>query len=191
MAEYPKITQEQMEACTSVLLNTLTNPEYLNKATYSALMVDKIKSLAKKFTNHFDGLDNSQIGAISGAKTQEQFEADLTADIEAQFSELSENIDLKSEDYQDRFRILVRMERLIRSMESLSKTSKSDQTKLSAATKLMDYQEKQMTILEQLMNLEKAQRIESLTRRFFMEIAKYKDLEKIANRYLELLNQLD
>ena len=55
----------------------------------------------------------------------------------------------------------------------------------------MDFQDQQLDILERLMNLEKAQKIESVTRRFFHEIRKYDDLKSIADRYLELLKEID
>ena len=62
---------------------------------------------------------------------------------------------------------------------------------ISATNKLIDFQEDQLKILERLMNLEKAQKIEAVTRRFFQEIKKTESLTKIADRYLALLNDLD
>lgn len=188
MIEYPKISQEQLEAACSLILNTTKDSTYLLNAPYSALMLKKIKDLAEKFEKE---LGNNSTPMSTTGKTQEEIDQEITADINKQFSVIGENIESKSEEHQDRFRILVRIERVIRNLETLAKTSKSDQTKLSATTKLMEQQEEQLKILERLMNLEKAQRIENLTRRFFIEISKTEKLKEIGGRYLKLLNELD
>lgn len=94
----------------------------------------------------------------------------MTEDIEKQFAELNENIEQRSGEYRDNFRVLVRVERTLRTLEKMANSGSSDTVKMSATTKLMDFQEQQLAILERLMNLEKAQKIESLTRRFFNEI---------------------
>ena len=41
------------------------------------------------------------------------------------------------------------------------------------------------------MNLEKAQKIEAVTRRFFQEIRKFDKLEDVADRYLKLIQDID
>ena len=123
--------------------------------------------------------------------TDEEKERLLTEDIEKQFAELNENIEQRSGEYRDNFRVLVRVERTLRTLEKMANSGSSDTVKMSATTKLMDFQEQQLAILERLMNLEKAQKIESLTRRFFNEIRKYSDLQNIADRYLELLKDID
>ena len=67
----------------------------------------------------------------------------------------------------------------------------SDSVKMSAMGKLMDFQQEQVKVLMSITNIEKAQKIEALTRRFFQEIRKNTDLGKVADRYLTMLNDLD
>ena len=55
----------------------------------------------------------------------------------------------------------------------------------------MDFQQEQVKILLAITNIEKAQKIEALTRRFFQEIRKTGNLDKVADRYLAMLNDLD
>ena len=55
----------------------------------------------------------------------------------------------------------------------------------------MDFQQEQVKVLMSITNIEKAQKIEAVTRRFFQEIRKNTDLGKVADRYLTMLNDLD
>lgn len=185
-SEYPKITQEALQDAAKVILASLKNPEYLKSAPYSSLMLKVIQKVVDDFSAEI------KEGAISstGDNTADA-EANIIADIEKQFAQLGENLDQRSGEYQDSFRILVRVEKTLRTLEKMANSGSSDSVKMSATTKLMDFQEQQLSILERLMNLEKAQKIESLTRRFFNEIRKYSDLQSIADRYLELLKNID
>lgn len=188
MSEYPKITQEALTDAAKVILNTLKNPQYITGAPYSSLMVKTINEVVANFRSEI------QSGLISSSTSQSgdsEAETLLAADIEKQFADLNENLDQRSSDYQDNYRLLVRVERTIRSLEKIASSGSSDTVKMSATAKLMDFQDQQLSILERLMNLEKAQKIESVTRRFFHEIRKYDDLKSIADRYLELLKEID
>ena len=188
MSEYPKITQEALTDAGKVILNALKNPQYISGAPYSSLMVKTINDVIANFRSEI------QSGLISSTAPQSgdsEAEALLAADIENQFATLNENLDQRSSDYQDNYRLLVRVERTIRSLEKIATSGSSDTVKMSATAKLMDFQDQQLGILERLMNLEKAQKIESVTRRFFHEIRKYDDLKSIADRYLELLKEID
>ena len=188
MSEYPKITQEALTDAAKVILNTLKNPQYITGAPYSSLMVKTINEVVANFRSEI------QSGLISSTNPQSgdsEAETLLAADIENQFATLNENLDQRSSDYQDNYRLLVRVERTIRSLEKIATSGSSDTVKMSATAKLMDFQDQQLDILERLMNLEKAQKIESVTRRFFHEIRKYDDLKSIADRYLELLKEID
>lgn len=188
MSEYPKITQEALTDAAKVILSALKNPQYITGAPYSSLMVKTINEVVANFRSEI------QSGLISSTTPQSgdsEAEALLAADIEKQFATLNENLDQRSSDYQDNYRLLVRVERTIRSLEKIATSGSSDTVKMSATAKLMDFQDQQLDILERLMNLEKAQKIESVTRRFFHEIRKYDDLKSIADRYLELLKEID
>ena len=85
----------------------------------------------------------------------------------------------------------VRLEKIIRGMERMAHGGSSDSVKMSAMAKLMDFQQEQVKILLAITNIEKAQKIEALTRRFFQEIRKTGNLDKVADRYLAMLNDLD
>ena len=185
-SEYPKITQEALQDAAKVILASLKNPEYLKGAPYSSLMLKVIQKVVDDFSAEI------KEGAISSTgDNNSDAEANIIADIEKQFAQLGENLDQRSGGYQDSFRILVRVEKTLRTLEKMANSGSSDSVKMSATTKLMDFQEQQLSILERLMNLEKSQKIESLTRRFFNEIRKYSDLQSIADRYLELLKNID
>ena len=168
--QYPKITQEALEASIVVLMGNMQDPEYLNGSPYSALMKAKIKTLTDKFKNMLDAGELNTSGNPEG-----DLNHDLeNADIKRQFSDLNEAIETRSEEYRDRYGILVRLEKIVRNMERMSTKGSSDTVKMSAMTKF-----------------EKAQKIEAITRRFFQEIKKTESLTKIADRYLALLNDLD
>ena len=188
MSEYPKITQEALTDAAKVILNALKNPQYVIGAPYSSLMVKTINDVIAGFRSEMQ----SGLISSSGAESSDtKSEALLVADIEKQFADLNENLDQRSSEYQDNYRMLIRVERTIRSLEKIASSGSSDTVKMSATSKLMDFQDQQLSILERLMNLEKAQKIESVTRRFFHELRKYDDLKKIADRYLELLKEID
>lgn len=110
---------------------------------------------------------------------------------EKQFESLSVDLQDRSKAYRDEYGILIRLELLIRSVERIANRSNSDSSKLSASSKLMEYQEKQVEILERLLNLEKTAKIEKITRRFFLELKKHPDLKVVADRYLTLLNDIE
>lgn len=188
MSEYPKITQESLQDAAKIILACLKNPQYIQGAPYSALMLKTVNDVVSAFKKE---IESGLISSVPTGVTDEEKERLLTEDIEKQFAELNENIEQRSGEYRDNFRVLVRVERTLRTLEKMSNSGSSDTVKMSATTKLMDFQEQQLAILERLMNLEKAQKIESLTRRFFNEIRKYSDLQTIADRYLELLKDID
>lgn len=185
--QYPKITQEALEASIVVLMGNMQDPEYLNGSPYSALMKAKIKTLTDKFKNMLDAGELNTSGNPEG-----DLNHDLeNADIKRQFSDLNEAIETRSEEYRDRYGILVRLEKIVRNMERMSTKGSSDTVKMSAMTKFLDFQQGQVDVLLKLTNVEKAQKIEAITRRFFQEIKKTESLTKIADRYLALLNDLD
>ena len=188
MSEYPKITQEALLDATKVILNALKNPQYVIGAPYSSLMVKTINDVVANFRSE---IQSGLISSTGPQSSDSEAEALLAKDIEAQFAALNENLDERSTDYQDNYRLLVRIERTIRSVEKIAISGSSDTVKMSASTKLMDFQDQQLAVLERLMNLEKTQKIESMTRRFFHEIRKYDDLKKVADRYLELMKEID
>ena len=97
---------------------------------------------------------------------------------------MNEAIETRSEEYRDRYGILVRLEKIVRNMERMSTKGSSDTVKMSAMTKFLDFQQEQVDVLLKLTNVEKAQKIEAITRRFFQEIKKTESLTKIADRYL-------
>ena len=147
----------------------------------------KIKTLTDKFKNMLDAGELNTSGNLEG-----DLNHDLeNADIKRQFSDLNEAIETRSEEYRDRYGILVRLEKIVRNMERMSTKGSSDTVKMSAMTKFLDFQQEQVDVLLKLTNVEKAQKIEAITRRFFQEIKKTESLTKIADRYLALLNDLD
>lgn len=108
-------------------------------------------------------------------------------EIKAAFSSLAENMDDRSSEYKEHFGIVIRLEKQIRSVEKIATKGSTDSVKLTAATKLMEYQEKQLDAIERLLNVEKVNKIESLTRKFFYELKNHPDLKIVADRYLSLL----
>lgn len=185
--QYPKVTQEALEASIVVLLGNMQNPNYLKDSPYSALMQGKIKTLTDKFRNELETGTLDTTGNPDGG-----VDPDLeSADIKRQFADLNEAIESRSEEYRDRYGILVRLEKIVRNMERMATKGSSDTVKMSAMTKFLDFQQEQVDVLLKLTNVEKAQKIEAITRRFFQEIKKTDALQKIADRYLALLNDLD
>ena len=121
----------------------------------------------------------------------EPTDEEITEDIHKQFKEIADELEDRNGEYRDNFNILVRIEKTIRTIEKIATSGSSDTVKLSATNKLIDFQEDQLKILERLMNLEKAQKIEAVTRRFFQEIRKFDKLEDVADRYLKLIQDID
>ena len=124
-------------------------------------------------------------------KVAEQLLEDENIEIERMYSSLAENLSSRTPEYRDNFGVLVRLEKIIRSVERISQRGATDASKLNATAKLMDYQEKQLGVLERLMNVQKSGQIEKITRKFFMELRKHPDLKVVAERYLALLNNID
>lgn len=185
--QYPKVTQEALEASIVVLLGNMQNANYLKDSPYSALMQGKIKTLTENFRSQLEVGNLDTTGNPDGGVNQEL----ENADIKKQFATLNEAIETRSEEYRDRYGILVRLEKIVRNMERMSTKGSSDTVKMSAMTKFLDFQKEQIDVLLKLTNVEKAQKIEAITRRFFQEIKKTESLQKIADRYLALLNDLD
>lgn len=185
--KHPKVTQEGLDAAATLILGCLSDNSYLKNAPYSSLMIAKINETVDKFRN----------GVISGdfeaaASEDTTFDDSKEAlEIQKQFDDLNADIESRSSEYRDNYGILVRLEKIIRSMERMANNGSTDSVKMSATSKLLDFQQQEMDILVKLTNIAKAQKIESITRRFFQEIKKHPDLEKIANRYLNLLNDMD
>ena len=127
---------------------------------------------------------------LNSAKSDKEM-AKEDAEIKQMFSSLSENLDQRPEEYRDQFGILIRVEKMIRSIERIAKHDATPTAKLQATTKLMDYQDQQMSILERLMKIEKVNKIESVTRKFFLELRKHPELSVVADRYLHLLNEIE
>lgn len=111
--------------------------------------------------------------------------------INAAFATLSENLDTRPIEYRDKFGVLIRIEKMIRSIERIADKSTSDSSRLSATAKLMDYQAQQMDMLERLLNMDKVNQIEKITRKFFLELRKHPDLSVVSDRYLTLLNEIE
>lgn len=191
---YPKITQEGLESSVSILINHLSNPTWLKEAPYSTLMIKKIEEQSALL------LKNIQSGLLDTTSEKDSKEVEpileeteklLVESIKDQFGNLNENLEDKPENYKENYGIVVRLEKIIRTLERLIHKGSSDTVKMTAMGKLIDYQQEQMSILNQLSNIEKMQKIESLTKRFFLELKKSENLEKIADRYLKILSELD
>ena len=186
--KYPKVTQEGLDAAVTVLLGNMQQQSYLKDAPYSALMCDKIKQVTEKFRSQLELGNLNSTGDDPDGDVDDEKENE---EIKKQFSDINESLETRSGEYRDKYGILHRFEKIVRSMERMSRKGSSDTVKMSAMTKFMDFQQQQMEVLMQLTNVEKAQKIEALTRRFFQEIRKTESLKKIADRYLAMLNELD
>ena len=189
--KYPKVTQEGLEAAVTVLLGNMQEAKYLDGAPYSSLMIKKIAELTTRFKNSLEnGSLNTYTQNPSKAWSPEDDSIE-NEDIEKRFTSLNEDLENRSGSYQDDYGVLVRLEKIIRGMERMAHGGSSDSVKMSAMAKLMDFQQEQVKVLMSITNIEKAQKIEALTRRFFQEIRKNTDLGKVADRYLTMLNDLD
>lgn len=186
--KHPKITQEALDAAATLILGCLSDNNYLKEAPYSSLMVSKINEVTDKFRN---GVISGKFEAAASPDNTSVDNSKENAEIEKQFADLNADIEKRSSEYRDNYGILVRLEKIVRSMERMATNGSTDSVKMSAMSKFLDFQQQEMEILLQLTNIAKAQKIESITRRFFQEIKKYPDLEKIADRYLNLLNDMD
>lgn len=196
--DYPKVTQENMLSASQILIGALSDPEFLQKAPYSNLMLKTINQQVLAIDALVDARVNAQVERVLAAKEAESnppphepTDEEITADIHKQFKEIADELENRNGEYRDNFNILVRIEKTIRTIEEIATSGSSDTVKLSATNKLIDFQEDQLKILERLMNLEKAQKIEAVTRRFFQEIRKFDKLEDVADRYLKLIQDID
>lgn len=196
--DYPKVTQENMLSASQIILGALSDPEFLQKAPYSNLMLKTINQQVLAIDALVDARVNAQMERVLAAKEAEAnppppepTDEEITEDIHKQFKEIADELENRNGEYRDNFNILVRIEKTIRTIEKIATSGSSDTVKLSATNKLIDYQEDQLKILERLMNLEKAQKIEAVTRRFFQEIRKFDKLEDVADRYLKLIQDID
>lgn len=196
--DYPKVTQENMLSASQILIGALSDPEFLQKAPYSNLMLKTINQQVLAIDALVDTRVNAQMERVLAAKEAEAnppagepTDEEITEDIHKQFKEISDELENRNGEYRDNFNILVRIEKTIRTIEKIATSGSSDTVKLSATNKLIDFQEDQLKILERLMNLEKAQKIEAVTRRFFQEIRKFDKLEDVADRYLKLIQDID
>lgn len=196
--DYPKITQENMLSASQILIGALSDPEFLQKAPYSNLMLKTINQQVLAIDALVDARVNAQMERVLAAKeaeanppASEPTDEEITEDIHKQFKEIADELEDRNGEYRDNFNILVRIEKTIRTIEEIATSGSSDTVKLSATNKLIDFQEDQLKILERLMNLEKAQKIEAVTRRFFQEIRKFDKLEDVADRYLKLIQDID
>lgn len=196
--DYPKITQENMLSASQILIGALSDPEFLQKAPYSNLMLKTINQQVLAIDALVDARVNAQMERVLAAKEAEAnppppepTDEEITEDIHKQFKEIADELEDRNGEYRDNFNILVRIEKTIRTIEKIATSGSSDTVKLSATNKLIDFQEDQLKILERLMNLEKAQKIEAVTRRFFQEIRKFDKLEDVADRYLKLIQDID
>ena len=196
--DYPKVTQENMLSASQILIGALSDPEFLQKAPYSNLMLKTINQQVLAIDALVDARVNAQMERVLAAKEAEAnppppepTDEEITEDIHKQFKEIADELEDRNGEYRDNFNILVRIEKTIRTIEKIATSGSSDTVKLSATNKLIDFQEDQLKILERLMNLEKAQKIEAVTRRFFQEIRKFDKLEDVADRYLKLIQDID
>lgn len=196
--DYPKVTQENMLSASQIILGALSDPEFLQKAPYSNLMLKTINQQVLAIDALVDARVNAQMERVLAAKEAEAnppppepTDEEITEDIHKQFKEIADELEDRNGEYRDNFNILVRIEKTIRTIEKIATSGSTDTVKLSATNKLIDFQEDQLKILERLMNLEKAQKIEAVTRRFFQEIRKFDKLEDVADRYLKLIQDID
>lgn len=198
---YPKVTQENLKESALILLSVLSDPTYMQHAPYSNLMSQTIRQEANKFrdlmTQEVEALLASAkedwLKEMQPPEPESDFDREelLDQQIAETFKDLNEDLDNHSSEYRDNYGILIRLEKTIRSVQTIAEKGSSDTVKMSATTKLMEFQDKQLAVLETLMNLEKAKKIESITRRFFLEIRKFDKLESVADRYLSLIQDID
>lgn len=193
---YPKLTQEVLQDSIYVVMENLSDKDFLKESPYSALMKNKIVEMGEKVKKDFEKLTEKEPEQKKETLKEEQerlnkLDQEENESIAAQYSEFGDDLESKNEEYKENYGILIRLEKTIRSMERMTTKGSSDTVKMSAMTKLIDLQQEQVDVLSKIANIQKAQKIESLTRRFFQEIKKTDYLQKIATRYLETLNELD
>lgn len=193
---YPKLTQEVLQDSIYVVMQNLSDKDFLKESPYSALMKNKIVEMGDKVKKDFEKLTEKEPEQKKETLKEEQerlnkLDQEENDSIAAQYAEFGDDLESKNEEYKENYGILIRLEKTIRSMERMTTKGSSDTVKMSAMTKLIDLQQEQVDVLSKIANIQKAQKIESLTRRFFQEIRKTDYLQKIADRYLETLNELD
>lgn len=193
---YPKLTQEVLQDSIYVVMQNLSDKDFLKESPYSALMKNKIVEMGDKVKKDFEKLTEKEPEQKKETLKEEQerlnkLDQEENDSIAAQYGEFGDDLESKNEEYKENYGILIRLEKTIRSMERMTTKGSSDTVKMSAMTKLIDLQQDQVDVLSKIANIQKAQKIESLTRKFFQEIRKTDYLQKIADRYLETLNELD
>lgn len=200
---YPKLSQEMVKDVVHILTSAMANDSYLESSPYSQIMRNTLREETTKMLNSLTqgvigSFSNSNVDVASAnvevapvVKSAEEIDQELTEEIDEQFSEVSDGLENRSNTYKDDFGILIRLERAIRAIERLMKSGGTDSVKLTAVTRFMDLQDKQIDVLERLMNISKVKNIENVTKRFFLELKKHPDLSIVASRYLELIEGLD
>lgn len=155
---------------------------YLKKSEIEKIKRETEAEVRKELAQEWEKLEKAKEVKMSVEEDESIKEA---------FSSLSENLDSRSTEYRDRFGILIRLEKMIRSIERIAEKGGTDNSRLSATAKLMEYQGQQMDMLERLLNMDKVNQIEKITRKFFLELRKHPDLAVVSDRYLTLLNDIE
>lgn len=75
----------------------------------------------------------------------------------------------------------------IRQTEKVARTADTDSARISAVKSLFDFNTRKIELLEKVVGMSKVSKIESLVKQFFRELPD----EKMANRFLELLEKID
>lgn len=166
-------------------------PQPVTKEAISALDMQRIrKEIREELKIEFDAKLQQELDRREN-NAKNKLDALENEQINQLYEPLAENIDSRSAEYRDNFGILKRLEKMIRGVERIASTGSTDTARLTATTKLMEYQEKQLSVMERLLNINKSDQIERVTRRFFMELKKHPDLKVVAERYMSLLDAID
>lgn len=171
-------------------INNLANQKLAKNESLDSLPKSELNKIKKEA--HQQALEEAREEVARRLEEENRAATEKDQELaEKQFESLAVDLENRPKSYRDEYGILIRLELLIRSVERIANRSNSDSSKLSASSKLMEYQEKQVEILERLLNLEKTAKIEKVTRRFFLELKKHPDLSVVADRYLNLLNDIE
>ena len=73
--DYPKVTQENMLSASQILIGALSDPEFLQKAPYSNLMLKTINQQVLAIDALVDARVNAQMERVLAAKEAEAEEA--------------------------------------------------------------------------------------------------------------------
>ena len=168
----------------------LTTPSQDHKELESYLKKSEIEKIKRETEENVRKELADEWAKLSTAK-EKKISAEEDASIKKAFSSLGENLESRSVEYRDQFGILIRLEKMIRSIERIAEKGGTDNSRLSATAKLMEYQGQQMSMLERLLNMDKVNQIEKITRKFFLELRKHPDLNVVSERYLTLLNEIE